>query len=481
MSRTLETLAERYPEVARDLHQDALIAQGDTEGLVASLRAEITDVMTESGWYDSWRDIGSPPDLANVKRGLYALLKSGQADTVIDLCLMLWSYREGPLNNCLDEGETSTVIGECFGVAIEALPQSSLCPAEQLLWEIERCVEDSYGVMLSAPLLTGFTHFTQTHWTEVSDHLVARLAGLGRPHIRDFNTRYARTQLLDATLRALRNAGLVERVIPLLVSEADACQCYAQLVDTLVEAGRIEDAWRWCKDGYERTIVNSPATASGLQQRLRQMASASGDSNLAAAYWAEAFFSDHTTRTYEELRYAAEQAGCWMQTRQSVLVYLETGLRPDRAKQDSGHISWSLPSPETTTPDGVRRTHFKPFPDFDALIGIGLLEGRLQDVLELHARLRHNGKKSWDGTDQAVASAAAATHPDVALTIWRAIADTLIARANPKAYQQARLYLQRMATVLTREGRRDEWEALRVTMRQQHRAKRRLVQILDTL
>lgn len=276
MSRALETLANRYPEVARDLHQDALIAEGDTESLVASLRSEITDVMTASGWYDSWRGIGSPPDLANVERGLRSLLEFSRPDTVIDLCLLLWSYREGPLNNCQDEGETATAIGECFGIAIEALPQSKLGPAEQLLWEIDRKLEDDYGVMLAAPALSGIAHFSQAHWKEVADHLIERLAASRQPHIRDYITRSSRTQVLDATLLALRNAGLFERVIPLLESEADACQCYTQLVSMLVEAGRVEDARRWCRDGYNRTIVHNPAIATALQQRLRQMESVSG-------------------------------------------------------------------------------------------------------------------------------------------------------------------------------------------------------------
>ena len=243
---------------------------------MASLRSEITDVMTASGWYDSWRGIGSPPDLANVERGLRSLLEFSRPDTVIDLCLLLWSYREGPLNNCQDEGETATAIGECFGIAIEALPQSMLSPAEQLLWEIDRKLEDDYGAMLAAPALSGIAHFSHAHWKEVADHLIERLAASRQPHIRDYITRSSRTQVLDATLLALRNAGLFERVSPHLESEADACQCYTQLVSMLVEAGRVEDARRWCRDGYNRTIVHNPAIATALQQRLRQMESVSG-------------------------------------------------------------------------------------------------------------------------------------------------------------------------------------------------------------
>ena len=80
-----------------------------------------------------------------------------------------------------------------------------------------------------------------------------------------------------------------------------------------------------------------------------------------------------------------------------------------------------------------------------------------------------------------VAHALANTHPDVALAIWKNIVDRLIAQVKPKAYEEAAVYLRLMKKVYTRDHRLEDWRELLEELRITHKAKRRLIGVLDTL
>ena len=114
------------------------------------------------------------------------------------------------------------------------------------------------------------------------------------------------------------------------------------------------------------------------------------------------------------------------------------------------------------------------------LIEIAITEKRFDDVVDLYQRLRKTKRWGWE-TDNTVAHAVANTHPDLALAIWEDIVDSLIAQVKPKAYEEAAVYLRFMKKVYTRNQRLDNWQKLLNRLRREHKAKRRLMGVLDTL
>lgn len=84
-------------------------------------------------------------------------------------------------------------------------------------------------------------------------------------------------------------------------------------------------------------------------------------------------------------------------------------------------------------------------------------------------------------TDNSVADAVKSTHPDEALTIWKRVAEWEIARVKPAAYKVAAPYLKKIRTLYRKQRRADEWESYLMALRQQHKAKRRLIEILNSL
>jgi uncharacterized Zn finger protein len=80
-----------------------------------------------------------------------------------------------------------------------------------------------------------------------------------------------------------------------------------------------------------------------------------------------------------------------------------------------------------------------------------------------------------------VARAVASTHPERAIEIYRAAAERLIERAKPDAYAEAGGLLRRVREILDGSGRSSEWPEILAEVREFHRRKRRLMEVLDGL
>ncbi len=85
------------------------------------------------------------------------------------------------------------------------------------------------------------------------------------------------------------------------------------------------------------------------------------------------------------------------------------------------------------------------------------------------------------GMKQEVAGAVAASHPEVSLVIWVKMVEDQIRLVKPKAYEVAAVYLRKMYTVYKKTGQLPRWQRLLNDIRVQHKAKRRLMEVLDGL
>lgn len=473
-------LSTRFPKVKQYIVESEQLASGHVDKLVRALRSEIRDRTAEPAWYNHWRGEGSLPDYSHVEEKLRALADQGYAEAVLQLGEELWSKGNQQIEQSDDEGEIAMAISRCLETVIAALPGSSLSPSEQLLWIIDWMLEDEYSLLDCANEFLKRPAYTRVHWQEVAGTLETRLQALPKPVNADFFDRYRRARLLNTLLEAYARAGWKDRIIPRLEDEADTSHCYPQLTDELLAAGERERARRWCIQGYTRTVDKAPGIASALQERLRTIAQEERRYDLVAAYRAQDFFDRPSSRDYQELRKAAEKAQCWPAVRNAVLRYLETGQNPALGHLEGKKSGWPLPSPEVEPPTTSRRKVYQRFPDIETLIDIAILEKRLDDVVNLYQRLRKAKRWGWT-TDKTVAKAVADTHPDLALAIWAELVNRLIDQVKPKAYEEAAVYLRLMKKVYARNHRLKDWQKLLEGLRREHKAKRRLIGILDTL
>jgi len=119
------------------------------------------------------------------------------------------------------------------------------------------------------------------------------------------------------------------------------------------------------------------------------------------------------------------------------------------------------------------------FPDTQNLINIAIYEKRPDDVLKWY----HLSNKShmYHYENDLVAEAVKQTHPDEALAIWKRSAEWEISRVKPSAYKEAAPYLKKIRTLYRKQKRTDEWRSYFLSLKQQNKAKRRLIEILESL
>jgi len=470
-------LTRRFPEIERGILEKEQLATGKVGKLVISLRREIMALTAEPAWYNPWKGEGSLPDYSHVQEQLQALLAKGHADAVLQLGEELWTLGNEQVGQSHDEGETGTAIAQCMEVVFRALPRTSLTPPDQLLWLIDRELEDEYSLLGSTDHVLGLRTYNQSHWGKVAEALEGRLNTMAKPTSGGFSVTYRRGQVMGMLLHAFQRSGQKERVIPLLEKEADVSQCYERLVDALCATREQEKARKWCIVGFQRTAESASGIAVSLRNRLREMADKEKNHALVATYRAEEFFDNPSLAAYGELRKAGEKAGVWQQVREGMLSYLRTGRRPGRG---GAAEAWPLPEPEVRRPADKPARQFKEFPDLDMLIRIAIQETRFDGVVSLYGELR-NGKRYHFETDKAVADAVTGTHPQVSLDIWRFVVDGLIAQVKPKAYEEASVFLRRMCKVYYDNNRSAEWDGLLSELRREHKPKRRLMEVLDSL
>lgn len=474
----LTDLAARHPEVKRKILEDDQLRSGRIDKLAIALRKEIKAVTGESAWNNHWNDEGNSPDYSHIKEQFAALLKEGHADIVVELGRELWQRGNDQVEHSDDDGEVVYEIRDCMEIVFQAVKASSLSRSEQLLWMIDIFLEDQYAISDSCEQFIRDKIYGKKDWGEVAGSLQDRINAMPVPKPDNFSSTYQRKKVMNWLIEAFERSGQQKKVIPLLESEADLTQCYEQLVNIFLQSGSSDKAREWCVKGFQNTVDNARGIAASLQKKLRELAAHEGKFDLVAAYRAQDFFNHPSPANYLELEQAAEKMNCWPAVRTAALSFLESGQRPDMTVKGSSKQSWPLPCPEVAARSD-KRFH-RDFPDLNNLIEIAILEKRLDDVVQLYQTQQKTIR--WGiGKGREVAAAVAGTHPDISLAIWKKLAEGQIDLVKPKAYEVAAGYLRKMHNIYQKTGRLEQWRTLLQILRTTHKAKRRLMEVIDLL
>lgn len=470
----IQDMSERYPVVRETLQDMQDLSRGSVKNMVRALRKEIRELSAEPGWRNYWNDEGYTPDYSRVRERLEALLAQGHADDVVALGKELLEAGTHQVGMSHDQGETSYEISACLDIAFRALPQSSLSPAEQMVWAVEVELADEYSLCEG---IEGF--WKKKHkvadWKILAENLAKRLKDFQWKKADDsFSRNYRRDGLSDWLIEALDNAGRREEIIPLSKREAKKTGSYVRLVRLLKEAKRFEEAEEWIHKGIRATRKKWPGVASTLRTEWRQMREKQGDRLSVAACRAEDFFRQPALHSFKELQKAAERAEVWPTVRKAAMHYLRDGKLP------WNNSSWPLPG--TGLQNGGERRQMD-FPLAETLIDIAISENKPDEVIRWYDQRKTGGLGwRWSGSqDEAVAEALAGQYPDRAVSIWKSLAESQIALTKPKAYTVAAGYLRKVRSLLKKMGKEKEWRHYLKKLRQANARKIRLMEILDTL
>lgn len=490
------SLVERFPELREEFRERIALAEGDVDRLVAQARREIEERTSEIGWQNRWQGEGHTPDYSRLKHRLERLLALGHADAVVQLGRDFIPRAMTQVEESHDDGETATEVTDCLPVVFEAVGKSSLSGSQKLLFAIDACLQDGYGLIDDA---TGklLDAAGQEDWSAVADEFNRRLKKTPKSGDDSWHRDYQRDQISNWLATALEHAGRSDELLALYEAEATVTGSYGRLVDYLIGKRKYDDAERWAKEGIEQTRGKLPGIASGLATSLCKVAQRRKRWDVVAADAARHFFERPAVSTFKELLVRARRAKCEKAVRAAALRFLETGVSPIRwteSKKGMGKLrvdpAWPLPVPDYLRPLLVPRRAISraPRPHYDVLLDMALAAKKPDDVLHWFDKMSAQQKRvasraGWAGPSHAerVAAAVAKSHPERALAIYQEGLDASLPHADISAYESAATCLKKMRPIMKSLGRQDEWGALLSEIREKYRNRPRFMEILDRL
>lgn len=476
-------LAETTPQVHQWLEDRRRAAESSLKELIAEARTALYEASAEPGWSNPWTGEGYAPDYSRFRNLLQILLEQGVADAVLELGEELLEVGRAQVAESQDEGETAAEIIACLNVVAQALPQSKKkSPAEQILWAVNARLHDDYNLFSSLDPFWS-REFPCEVWSEVADALLRRLKPTKRKKVDDFLARQERDKLGRYLILALERAGRNEEILPLCEREAPVTGAYEPLVERLLGAQRMDVAVAWIRRGIEATQEQYPGIANRLRAKLRELRREQGDWKSVAADWAQEFFQSPSVPAFEELMSAAEKAQCRPEVEAAARYFLETGSPPQtrpRKVRNQTIPAWPLPAPETPAEGPTRYGHREQPPYYQVLIDLALKENDLQAALRWYDEAKRKNRPLW-GLEATIADATAKIAPERSLAFWRTEVERQVAQANPSAYEVAARYLRKIRGLLRTLGREQDFQSYLEQLRQEHRRKRRLTEILDGL
>ena len=185
------------------------------------------------------------------------------------------------------------------------------------------------------------------------------------------------------------------------------------------------------------------------------------------------------------MRKAAEKAGVWQEVRETAHRYIENGkmpATPAKNRAETSILPGTLPATELLEPDSFRE--IKP-PVLDLLIKIAIEEKAPDEVVRWYGELKKGGEAAkryaYHIDENKIANAVHEKYPDIAIEIWKKLAEELISKTNVNAYGEAAVHLRKIKETMEAGGQKREWEIYLRGIREENKRKKRLIEILDML
>jgi len=479
----LMELAQKNCDVHEDLSTRITFKSGDYDKLAKSIKREIDSISSEPAYSNSWSDDSNIPDYSKVEGKLRKLLDAGKADEVVSIGEHLWKKGMEQVGMSHDEGELGCEITRCMKVVFGALAKTSMPHWKRILWEIDMELSDEYSILDGIKIPLSESGASKEGWNNVASELAKRLLP-ARPTRDEKSSHSHETYIREKTMKwliaALKSAGREDEVIPLLEREAPVTSCYEDLVDSLVAAGKIDEAEKHAREGFSRTIEKLPGIAWILVERLQKIAVKRRDKLLSLSYLAMKFFDRPELSKFLEIEKSANDAGAWKEVRESLLNFLETGIPPESVSGSNADVKkWPLPPTGLKIPKEA--TGFKRFPDFSTLIDISIKEKRNGDAIRLCQQGGSSASRYWGGDSAKVADAVKLTHPDFSLKTWRELAEQNISAGNPRGYESAIPYLNRIKLLYEELKRTNEWNKYLAELYETNKRRPRMKDVLDKI
>lgn len=489
----LVAFAEKDALLGRYLRDRQNLAAEEVGEIIGEVYSELGELLEETGYsaYENYEiDL---PDFLNVQIGLESLLDSGYSDELLDIGKELMDRYE-KIAEYDEGGEIGTKISFCMDVVFEALSRSSLPAHEKMLYMLEIELRDNYNILNEHAFWEG--DYTSEEWELFAEALKVKLQEAEEEKNSLYSPPWQRDYAVDRLIDALGKAGLPEEIIPTCEREAEKTGNYIRLIELLLDSGEKKKAEEWLYRGIKKTREYQPGTARQLFRTLLELKEEEGNWLFATALEAEEFFRAPYTASYPGMQKAARNAGVWKEVREVALNYLKTGeLSAGQAKADkarskeeiSGREELSilpgiLPKTGLLEAGSIQKIET---PALDPLIEIAIQEEDPEEVVHWYEELKNSGAEAesyWKSiSENKIANAVKEKYPEIALEIWKKLAERLISETKVSSYEEASPYLRKVKETLESSGEKEAWEAYISEIKEVNKRKKRLLEILDRL
>jgi len=479
----LTTFAKKDNMLGRYLKDRQSLATKNPERVIGSIYSEMDGLWRELKSSDFWTYEGEEmPDFSKVQVRLESLLDSGHPDEILDIGKELMD-RYNEIEEYDEERDIGTQISGCMDVVFRALSQSSLPAHEKMLHALELELKDDYSI-LNEPALWREA-YSQEEWELFAEALKVRLQEAEKETDILYESFWERDYVVDRLIDALRKAGHSEEIIPVSEIEAERTGNYTRLVRELLDFGQKKRAEEWIYRGIKKLREYEPGTAYELLQTLIEVKENEENWSFVAALETEEFFRYPQLSSYIKMQKAAIKIGKWNEIREAALKYLRSGELPANKPKTKEEFS-ILPGilPKTGLLEASSLGIIKP-PVLDLLIQIAIQEDDADEVVHWYEELKKSKgeteKFRRSTLEEEIANAVKDKYPEVAIEIWKNIAEDLISKTKVSSYEAASIYLRKIKEMLESIGMKEEWEAYLKQIREVNKFKKKLLEILNRL
>lgn len=460
--------AEKYPEIRKELIDDANLSTGKIRSLVSAMRKEIVEITSNPSWQSHWSGQGEVADFDRVKSVMEQLLSQGHYQAVIDIKKELIAQANPYIEICDDDGYAGLQISDCIEIGFEALSKSDLPDIEKLYYAIMTGLEDEYN-LFSGYLVVVDSIKEKKVWSQVADKLYKKIpkrAG-GRT---GFRREYERDSLTDALIAALERADRSDEVLALCKNEANITGSWERYVSRLYDHRMYSDAKSAALEGLSKVDKKYTGVTKALREWVIKIAKKESDFQTILKVCMEDFLEEPSLSTYNEALKVAQKVKSREKVKKWSLQYLESGVI-DKA-------------PVVELNSSFKPARYIRFPLVDILIDIAAHDKDSDQVLHWYnaSKTTHpNHSVRASSLDHQVASAISDKYPEESIKIWKSLAERKIALTNPSAYESAVYYLSRIKNLSASLGKTPEWDLYLAHIVDRNKRKTRFLKSLKGL
>jgi len=487
----LVAFAKKDSLLGRYLKDRQNLASENLAGVIGGIYSEMDELWREIKGHDYWDYEGTDisefsdlnlPDFSDLQTRLESLLDAGHPEELLDIGKELMDKYDG-IAEYDEEGEIGVKISGCMDVVFKALSKSSLPAHEKMLYALDIELKDNYNILDEHIIWK--ENFSQKEWKLFAEALKVRLQEAEREENALYDSSWEWDYTVDRLIDALKKAGLSEEIIPICELEAERSGSYIRLVRVLLDSGDKEKAEEWIYRGIEESREDKPGTAHQLWQILLEMKEKEENWLFVTALEAEEFFRYPQLESYIRMQEAARKIGKWQEIREATLRYLRSGeLEIDhvRTTEEPSILPGILPKTGLMKIGSL--TKVKP-PVFDLLIKIAIQENNPEEIVHWYKEFKENrgeAERYWNSAfENEIANAVKDKYPEIAIDIWKKLAERFISETKVSSYEEASTYLRKIKETMRAIGKKKEWEVYLRETKESNKRKRKLLEILDML